>query len=96
MEFISAILEILLEIIIEGTIELGTSKKVKLPIRILLILVFLLIYGGIIGVIAMVGMELWQDGNTACSLMVLGSDVLLAVLVVCWIVKQYRKNNKSK
>ena len=92
MEFV---LELIFEIIIEGTIEIGTSKKVPLPIRIIALLIFLLIYGAILGVIAMVGIGIWQDGNTSLSLMVFGLDVLIALLVVCWIVKQYKKNYKN-
>ena len=92
MEFV---LELIFEIIIEGTIEIGTSKKVPLPIRIIALLIFLLIYGAILGVIAMVGIGVWQDGNTSLSLMVFGLDVLIALLVVCWIIKQYKKNYKN-
>ena len=92
MEFV---LELIFEIIIEGTIEIGTSKKVPLPIRIIALLIFLLIYGVILGVIAMVGIGIWQDGNTSLSLMVFGLDVLIALLVICWIVKQYKKNYKN-
>ena len=92
MEFV---LELIFEIIIEGTIEIGTSKKVPLPIRIIALLIFLLIYGAILGVIAMVGIGIWQDGNTSLSFMVFGLDVLIALLVVCWIVKQYKKNYKN-
>lgn len=92
MEFV---LELIFEIIIEGTIEIGTSKKVPLPIRIIALLIFLLIYGAILGVIAMVGIGVWQDGNTSLSLMVFGLDVVIALLVVCWIVKQYKKNYKN-
>ena len=56
MEFIA---ELILELVIDGTIELGTSKKVILPIRILALLIFLLIYGAVIGVIALVGIGVW-------------------------------------
>ena len=93
MEFI---LEFLPELIIEGTVELGTSKKVALPIRILLLLLFLLIYGTLIGVIAMVGIEIWQGGNVPFSCAVIGIDIAVAILAICWIVKQYRKNHKDE
>ena len=93
MEFV---IELILEIIIEGTVEVGTSKKVPLPIRIIALLIFLLIYGALIGVIAMVGIGIWQDGNTSLSFMVFGIDIFIAMLVVCWIVKMYIKNYKNK
>ena len=57
------------------------------------LLIFLAIYGALIGVIAMVGIGIWQDGN-AKSLMVFGIDICIVMMVVCWIVKQYRKNYK--
>ena len=93
MEFIA---ELILELVIDGTIELGTSKKVILPIRILALLIFLLIYGAVIGVIALVGIGVWQDGNVALGIMVFGLDVLIVMSVGYWIVKQYRKNYKNK
>lgn len=89
-------IELILEIVIEGTIELGISKKVPLPIRIIALLIFLAIYGTIIGVFAMVGIGIWQDGNTPLSLMIFGITIFIALLVVYWIVKQYRKNYKNK
>lgn len=89
------ILEFLLEIILEGTFELGTSKKVCLPIRILLLLICLLIYGTVIGVIVLVGVGLWQEGSRPLSLMVFGLAAALALLVVYKLVKQYRKNRGS-
>ncbi len=91
MEFI---IEFILEIVIEGTIELGTSKKVALSIRIMALLIFLAIYGALIGVIAMVGIGIWQDGNVPLTLMVFGIDICIVMMVVYWIVKQYRKNHK--
>lgn len=43
------IIEILFEIIIEGSMELGSSKKVPLPLRILAAILILVIYLGMGG-----------------------------------------------
>lgn len=90
------ILELLFEIIIEGTFELCMSKKVILPIRILLLILLVLIYGAVLGVIAMVGIGMWKDGNVAVALMMLGIDVFLAVVIVYGVVRQYKKKYKEK
>jgi hypothetical protein len=93
MEFI---LELILEIIIEGTFELSTSKKVILPIRIILSLILLLIYGTLIGVIAMVGIGIWQDGNVPVALMVFGIDLFIAGVIIYVVAKRYVKNYRGK
>lgn len=93
MEFV---LELILEIIIEGTFELSTSKKVILPIRIILSLILLLIYGALIGVIAMVGIGLWQDGNVPAALMVFGIDLFIAGVLAYVVAKRYVKNYRGK
>ena len=97
MEFIIELIgELLFEIILEGTIELGTSKKVPLPVRILLLLLFVALFGFIIGAIALIGITAWKDGNTLLSILMLAIDVLIVTLMVFAIAKKYRENNKSK
>lgn len=44
------IMEFIASLILEGTLEAGTSKKVPLPLRILLLLVFFAFYCALIGV----------------------------------------------
>lgn len=46
MEFI---IELLFEIILEGSIELGSSKKVPIPLRILATIIILICYFGLGG-----------------------------------------------
>ena len=92
MEFV---IEFILELIIEGTIEIGTSRKVALPIRIMALLLFLAIYGVVLGAIAMVGIGIWQDGNMPLAIFVFGIDAFIAIVVVYWIVKQYKEKQKK-
>lgn len=49
MEFTYEIVfEILFELIFDGSLEIGTSKKVPMPVRILAAIVFLIFAGGIL------------------------------------------------
>ena len=52
MEFI---LELLFEIIVEGSIELSTHKKVPMPLRILAFIICFGLFGFIAGGISVVG-----------------------------------------
>lgn len=65
MEFI---FELIFEIIFEGTLELGSNKKVPMPLRILAFLVFVLIYGFVIAAIWTVGYGALKDGNVAAAM----------------------------
>lgn len=64
MEFI---FELIFEIIFEGTLELGSNKKVPMPLRILAFLVFVLIYGFIIVAIWTAGYDVLKDGNVVAA-----------------------------
>ena len=89
MEFL---VELFLEIIIEGTVEFGTSRKVPLPFRILLLLILGLVYGVLIGVLAMIAIECWKSGEIANSIFVSAIDLALIVLVVYMVRKKYKEN----
>lgn len=90
MEFI---LELIFEIIVEGSFELGTSKKVPWFLRILALLVFVAIYGGLVGIFALIALNCWRDGNLVAALLVLALDAAFVVLLVHMIRKKIRENS---
>lgn len=83
--------ELIFDVILEGTIELSTSKKVPLIVRILLLMIVLLIYGGMIGIFVMIGLECWQRGDSAAAIFVYAIAAILAVLVVYMIRKKCKE-----
>lgn len=73
MEFV---FELLFEIIIEGTFDLGTSKKVPMAFRILALILFLALYMGIVGLLLIYGVDALRTndsfGGCLCILVGLG------------------------
>ena len=92
MEFI---LEVLFELIIEGAIEIGTSRKVNLPLRIFATCVLVLVYGFIVGVIALIGTDMLREGNTLGAIVIIVIASLLAILMVYTFAKKYIAKRKG-
>ena len=85
--------EILFDIIIEGSLELGTSRKVPLPLRILAMLILLLVYGGLIAIFALIAVRCWKDGDILIAVVVSMLDVIVAVASLYAVRKMYKKKN---
>ena len=78
-----------LSLILEGTLEAGTSKKVPLPLRILLLLVFFLFYAALIGIFIMIGVNALKDGRNSGAIAVFVIAAIIAVLTVASFIKTY-------
>ena len=89
MEFI---VELICEIIFEGSIELSTNRKVPWPLRILVCLVLLVVYGGLLLLLGYVGVNLIQNGNTVGGVIFMIVDVFLAVICVGGLTKKYKEH----
>lgn len=89
------IFELIFEIIVEGSLELGVSKKIPWPVRMLALAVFLLIYGALIGLFFFVAMGQMNEGNTVAAVFFISVDIFLAFGVIWAIVKKYREHNKK-
>lgn len=91
MEFIIELIgEIVFEIILEGSLELGTSKKVPMPLRILAAILVSAIYFGIITIIILVALDAMKTNPLLAWLLII-LDALLAVGVVYTVVKKRRE-----
>ena len=91
MEFL---FELLAEIVIEGSIELGTSRKVPWILRILLLLLVGGVYILLLVAITSVGIDCLERGDTSAAVIILAVDVLIAAAVIYMFVKSYKKNRK--
>ena len=89
MEFI---FELLFEIIVEGSIELSTHRKVPMIIRILALLLFLGIYGSLIVVLFLVGYDAAKSGDTGAAGMMYALDILFIVIILYVIRKKFKEN----
>ena len=65
MEFI---LEIIFDIILEGSLEIGTSRKVPVGFRIVAVAVLAFVYIGLVVLLVTFAVDLWKDGrNVICT-----------------------------
>ena len=86
---LDTLIEILLEIIIEGALEAAESKKVPMPVRILLAAGVVLIFG------AVVGMLLW-NGVIRKSLLLIICGVLFLALVILLAANKITRFQKKR
>lgn len=93
MEFLA---ELLVEIVLEGTIAIGSEKKVPMPIRILCAFVEWIIFFGFGGFLIYMGYESALQNNTISAFMLLGVGVLMIIGGIYIAVKMFRKKKESK
>ena len=80
------IVEVVLELILDGMVEAANSKKAPMPIRIALAAILGLL------VLALFGLLLWVGISSGSVLLIVLSVVLLAACIawVCFKVKKYK------
>lgn len=88
MEFL---LELLFEIILEGTLELGTSRRVPVIIRILALLLILALFGGVTILIVIAGIHVLKQGDTLVGVLLLAAALLMALGSIYMVVKKIRR-----
>lgn len=91
MEFI---IELIIDIILEGSIEIGTSRKVPIGFRILAIAVLTFVYVGLVVLLLTFAIDLWKDGRTAASLIVGFIDLFVAVIIIWGARKKYKEHKR--
>ena len=91
MEFI---MELIFELVIAGTFNGATDKKVPMPIRIFSAIVLLLIFGGLIALLAFLGITLIMDGNAVRGSIVLLASGFIMLLFIYAFKKEYIKKRR--
>ena len=81
------IMEFLFELIVEGSLEASSDKKVPLPIRIIAAIILIAVYGGLIGFCFYSGIR-----EKSWVLIVLG--VIILVITVLGARAAYKKHKR--
>lgn len=92
MEFI---LELIIEIILEGTIQIGTSRKVPVGFRILAIAILTFVYVGFVVMLATFAVNLWKDGSIASAVVVGVIDLVVAVFLLWGATKKIKEHRQK-
>ena len=93
MEFI---VELLVEIVLEGTIAIGSERKVPMPIRILCAFVEWMIFFGMGGLLIYIGYEaaISNDTVAAVALIVVGGCMIIGGIFIAY--KMFRKKREQE
>ena len=96
MDFlIEAVFDFLFSLIYEGSLEIGTDKKVNPLLRVLALLIFGLIFGVVIAALFWVGLDVIKEGNIAAGAIFIGIDILLLIGTGWKFCKKHREQKKD-
>lgn len=86
------LIELVMEIVFEGTFELAAGKRVPMPVRILCGVLVALIYIAGVGVMLLCGVLVIKDGNTVPGIVIMALGVLCGIMAARAFIKKYREN----
>lgn len=87
--------EFILELIIIGPFDGATSKKAPTPVRIISAVIFFLIFGGVIGLIAYLGISALIDKRIIAGIIMLLISVLILAMLCYGFRKEYIKKRRK-
>ena len=93
MEFI---FELIFDIIVEGSIELGSEKKVPMPLRILALLVVLIIFIGMAGIMLFIGYDAMMNGQVAVSILLYAVSVFILAGGMYQVRKMFKAHREDE
>ena len=91
MEFV---LELLFDIIVEGSIELGSEKKIPMPLRILALLIVWTVFFGMGGVFIYEGYNSYIAGESQGTWLALGMGIFMIIGGIFIAYKMFKKKKE--
>ncbi len=91
----NVILDLILQFVFDGTMELATTRKIPLWGRILFVIIVFLVFGSLIGTITVAAIDAWRCGNLPIAIVLFVIDVAVLLLVVYLIRKMYVINSEK-
>lgn len=88
--------EFLLDLVVEGSLELGTSRRVPMPVRILALLVFTVFWCAVIGVVLLAAVLVMKSFSVLLGLLLVLIDVLAVWKTVVTVGKKLRCGHLSE
>ncbi|MDE6435445.1 MAG: hypothetical protein K2L07_14595 [Lachnospiraceae bacterium] len=95
-EVLEMIFELLIDFIVEESLEIGTSKKGPRIVRIIAGLVFGVIYGGFTGLLFIYGVEALRGHHIVAGCLFILVAAGLAALCIYLFAKKYRENRGAE
>ncbi len=89
------LLELLFDLIVEGSIELGSEKTIPMPLRILAAIIVLAVFFGMGGLFAYMGYEATLGDDKGAAIMFFAVGVFIVFGGIFSIFKMFRKKAKT-
>ncbi len=93
MEFV---FELLFEIIIEGTLDIGTTKKVPLFFRIIAMIGFLAVYVGIVGLLLIYGVDALRSQDLFGGVLCIFTALVVLAGCIYMVAKKLREREHKE
>lgn len=90
------VLEALLEVIIDGSWDVGTSRKIPMVFRILALLALLAIYGGLSVMLLIYGIQAFCDGDMFGGMLCTMVAVGILAGAICVTIRKMRENSQAE
>ena len=92
MEFL---FELLMDIIFEGVVQIGSSKKVPMPLRVLATIISVAIFVGLALFFFVCGIGFANEGNIGAACLFIGAGLLVFIGFIYMSRKAYKENNND-
>lgn len=91
------IIEFIVELVLDIFVEVGMNQKMPKWLRIVVLLILLLVFGGMIGTFLYISYEALQKGDRIASLVAFIIAIALGIFLVWGFWSKYREiNQKNK
>uniref|UniRef100_UPI004056008F hypothetical protein n=1 Tax=Agathobacter sp. TaxID=2021311 RepID=UPI004056008F len=95
-DIIAFFVELVLDILLESSMEAGKNKKLPKWVRVLALLVLLTVSGGMVGIFLYIAYEALQEGDMAAGAVSCIIAMGLAVFLIWGFVSKYREARKKR
>lgn len=89
------LLEMIFDLILDGTLEQMANRKVPLILRIFLLILLLSAYGALIILLVAVSITFWKRGDIIYLILVSTIGVFISVFLIYAIIKNVKKKREK-
>lgn len=89
------LLEMIFDLILDGTLEQMANRKVPLILRIFLLILLLSAYGALIILLVAVAITFWKRGDILYLILVSTIGVFISVFLIYAIIKNVKKKREK-
>lgn len=95
-DIIEFIVEVIFDILLEGSMEFFSDRKMPKWLRIVVLFVLLVVFCGIVGIFLYIAYEASQENDMVAAGVSFAIAIAVAVFFVVGFICKYRERNKRK